>query len=289
MPQSRTVDQPSTLLVYLRAAWPDAKRTQVMGWLKHKAVIVNGRAISQFDHPLRKGDVVALRDRGHAAPGTTVGSHMKIRHEDDDVIVIEKPSGLLSIASEGERERSAYFQLTDHVRGGDERSRARIWVVHRLDRDTSGLMVFARTVDAKRALQIGWDRVEKRYYAIVEGRPPEGRGTITSHLDERDPLRVRSTREGPETRSATTRYRLVKTQGRRSLVELTLVTGRRHQIRVHLSDLGCPVVGDKRYGAKTDPVKRVALHACHLSFAHPRTEAPMTFDCPLPGELGKLV
>ncbi len=139
MPQSHTVDRASTLLAYLREAWPETKRTQILRWLKHKAVTVNGQAVSQFDHPLRRGDVVAVHARGHAAPGTRVGSHMRIRHEDDDLIVIEKPSGLLSIASEGERERSAYFQLTAHVRGDNPHSRARIWVVHRLDRHTSGL------------------------------------------------------------------------------------------------------------------------------------------------------
>jgi 23S rRNA pseudouridine1911/1915/1917 synthase len=286
---SFTVTSAGPLLAALLARWPDAKRKQVLTWLKHGTVHVNGRAVTQFDHSLVVGDVVHRSARGHAPAGTHVGSHIKVRHEDDAVIVIEKPSGLLSIASEGERERSAYFQLTEHVRGADPRSRGRIWIVHRLDRDTSGLMVFAKTVDAKRVLQTGWEAVEKKYYAVVEGRPPEPRGTWVSHLDERDPLRVRSAPPGPHTREATTHYRVVKTSGARSVLELTLVTGRRHQIRVHLGDAGCPVVGDKRYGATSDPVRRVGLHAWRLRFRHPVTDAMLSFECPLPGELGKLV
>jgi 23S rRNA pseudouridine1911/1915/1917 synthase len=257
----------------------------VLIWLKHRTVLVNGAADTRFDRPLIVGDVVRHSARGHAPAGTRVGSHMKIRHEDDAVIVIEKPSGLLSIASEGERERSAYFQLTEHVRGGNPRSRAHIWIVHRLDRDTSGLMVFARTAEAQDTLQAGWESVEKKYYAIVEGRPPAARGTFQSHLDERDPLRVQSAPRGPHTREAITHYRLMKSVGDRSLLELILVTGRRHQIRVHLGDAGCPVVGDKRYGAKTDPVRRVALHSWMLRFRHPVTNQVMALECSLPREL----
>ena len=148
-----TVTHAGPLLPALLEAWPEAKRKQVLIWLKHRTVLVNGAADTRFDRPLIIGDVVRHSARGHAPAGTRVGSHMKIRHEDDAVIVIEKPSGLLSIASEGERERSAYFQLTEHVRGGNPRSRAHIWIVHRLDRDTSGLMVFARTAEAQDTLQ----------------------------------------------------------------------------------------------------------------------------------------
>jgi 23S rRNA pseudouridine1911/1915/1917 synthase len=289
MPEPVTVRQPGPLLPFLMGAWPGVKRKQALVWLKYKAVSVNDRVVTRFDHPLQAGDHVMIRAKGQAAPGTRVGSHMRIRHEDADIIVIEKPAGLLSMASDRERERSAYFQLTAHVRGGNERSRDRIWIVHRLDRDTSGLMVFAKTETAKRTLQAAWDTAEKRYLAVVEGKPPQSVGTLKLHLDERDPLRVKVAPPGPDSREAITHYRTINAGPHNTLLELTLETGRRHQIRVQLAHAGCPLVGDKKYGAATNPLRRLALHAGQLRFKHPRTGDMMSFDCPLPGEFGGLL
>jgi 23S rRNA pseudouridine1911/1915/1917 synthase len=173
-------------------------------------------------------------------------------------------------------------------------------------------MVFARNEEVKRLLQENWDAVEKKYRAVVEGAPPKESGVLDSHLDESDRFRVRATSESPFTRRAVTRYRVEKhapvprpsaesgrgaaatpAEGRkfagRTLVELTLETGRRHQIRVQLAEVGCPIVGDERYGAPGDPIKRVALHACSLRFTHPVTKEKMRFVSPLPGEFGRLM
>jgi len=289
MPPARTVSESSPLLAYLFAAWPETKKKQVRTWLKLGSVAVNGRVITQFDHPLKPGDQVLIRAKGLAAPETKVAGGIRIRHEDADIIVIDKPPGLLSIASPSETERTVYSFLTDHVRLGNKRGRERVWVVHRLDRETSGLMVFAKSEQAKRALQDHWDAVEKKYLAVVEGRPPQDAGLLDSHLDESNPLKVYSAPEGPETRHALTRYRVTKKGKTTSLVELTLETGRRHQIRVQLADARCPIVGDKKYGAETNPIRRVALHASGLRFLHPTTRETMRFDSPLPGDLGRLV
>ncbi len=250
---------------------------------------VNGRVVSQFDHELRAGDTVEIRAQPLAAPDTRLAGGILIRHEDDAVIVIEKPEGLRSIASEAESEATAYAQLTEHVRRGNPRGRERVWIVHRLDQETSGLMVFARTEAAKVALQENWDAVEKKYRAVVEGAPPQEAGVLVSHLDESDRFRVRVAPESPATRRAATHYRVEKRSGGRTLVELTLETGRRHQIRVQLGEIGCAIVGDKRYGAKTNPVKRVALHASELRFRHPVSGKEMRFVSPLPGEFGQLM
>ena len=285
----RTVPRPSELLAYLFEAWPETKKKQVRTWLKLGSVAVNGRVITQFDHPLQPGDKVMIRAKGLAAPETKLGGGIRIRHEDTDVIVIEKPPGLLSIASPSEEEKTAYAFLTDHVRMGNRRGRERVWIVHRLDRETSGLMVFVRNEKAKGVLQDNWDAVEKKYFAVVEGAPPGDAGLLDSHLDESNPLKVYSVPEGPRTRRALTRYRVVKKGKATTLVELTLETGRRHQIRVQLADAGCPIVGDKKYGAATNPVRRVALHASGLRFVHPVTREEMRFISPLPGDLGALV
>jgi 23S rRNA pseudouridine1911/1915/1917 synthase len=285
---SRTVDQPAPLLAWLFAQWPEAKRNTVREWLRDRRVEVNGRVVSQFDHELKPGDAVTIRAQPQTAPDTRLAGGILIRHEDDAVIVIEKPPGLRSIASEAEADETAYAQLTEHVRRGNPRGRERVWIVHRLDQETSGLMVFARTEAVKRVLQENWDAVEKKYRAVVEGAPPSESGVLESYLDESDRFRVRVAPEGPQTRRAVTRYRVEKRGKNVVLVELTLETGRRHQIRVQLGAAGCPIVGDKRYGAKTDPIKRVALHASELRFKHPVTGKDMRFISPLPGEFGRL-
>ncbi len=289
MPKPSTVQQPAELLAYLFATWPDEKKKQIRNWLKFQAVTVNGRPVTQFNHPLKPGDVVAIRSDRFAVPKTVLPSGIRIFFEDATVLVIDKPAGLLSIASESEQERTAYFQLTEYLRQGKPGARDRVWIVHRLDRETSGLMVFAKTQQAKETLQTGWEQVEKTYEAVVEGRLKTDAGTFESDLDESDLLRVRSAPPSDLTRHAVTHYRVLARREWRTLVELTLQTGRRHQIRVHLADAGCPIVGDPKYGAKSDPGKRLGLHATKLRFPHPDTGKEMRFESPLPKDLSKLV
>ncbi len=289
MPQPLTVQEPAALLAYLFTALPEVKKTQVRQWLKHQAISVNGRATTQFDLPLQPGDVVTVRTDRFAAPRAILAGGMRVFFEDATLIVIDKPSGLLSIASEAEDEKTAYFQLTDYVRHSRPNSKERVWIVHRLDRETSGLMVFAKTPEAKDTLQGAWDQFEKRYEAVVEGRLRVPQGTFESDLDETNPFRVHSAPASETTRHAVTHYREMARRPGRSLVELTLETGRRHQIRVHLADAGCPVVGDKKYGARTDPAKRLGLHSCSLRFTHPGTGETLQFTSPLPVGLARLV
>jgi 23S rRNA pseudouridine1911/1915/1917 synthase len=287
--RSSTVDAPAELLAYLFAHWADVKKKQVRLWLKHQAVTVNGRPITQFNHPLVPGDTVAIRADRFAVPKTVLASGMKVFFEDATLIVIEKPENLLSVASLAEDEKTAYFQLTNYVRRGAAHARDRIWIVHRLDRETSGLMVFAKTEAAKRILQASWEQVTKRYEAVVEGRLPAAEGILESDLDERNPFKVFSAPWSAETRHAITRYRVLAHKQKRSLVALELETGRRHQIRVQLADAGCPILGDEKYGARTNPAHRLGLHACGLRFLHPATGKELNFESPLPRNLAKLV
>ncbi len=284
-----TVEEPAELLAFLFATWPTVKKKQMRTWLKFQAVTVNGRPVTQFNHPLRRGDVISIRSERSEIPKTELPSGIVIRFEDSAVLVIEKPENLLSIANEGEREKTAYFQLSDYLKLRFADARARVWIVHRLDRETSGLMVFAKTAAAKAILQGGWDEVEKRYEAVVEGQLPASEGTLESDLDESNPFKVFTASASAQTRHAVTHYRVLSTRKGRSLVELTLETGRRHQIRVQLAAVGCPVVGDKKYAAKTDPAKRLALHASYLRFLHPETGEELRFTSPLPKALARLV
>lgn len=289
MPKPFVASQPGPLLEQMFSAWPDEKKKQIRTWLKFQAVTVNGRPVSQFNHPLAVGDSVAIRSDRFAAPKTSLPSGIQIFYEDAHLLVIAKPENLLSIASEAEPEKTAYFQLTEYVRQAHPRSKERVWIVHRLDRQTSGLMVFAKTPETKEILQSRWDQFEKKYEAVVEGHLPQETGTLKSDLDESNPFKVFIRPASALTRHAVTHYRVLKNNRHRSLVELTLETGRRHQIRVQLSSLGCPIVGDEKYGAKSDPAGRLGLHSCFLRLIHPVSSQELRFTSPLPKPLAKLV
>ncbi|MEN9575356.1 MAG: hypothetical protein RL514_3211 [Verrucomicrobiota bacterium] len=284
-----TVQQPTELLVFLFASLPKVGKSKVRQGLKFGAILVNGQGTTQFDQALRPGDVVSMRSEQDRHTRNSLPTAMVILFEDDHLIVIHKPKKLLSMASETEREKTAYSYLTDYVRGGNERSRARIFIVHRLDRETSGLMVFARTVEAKERLQANWDQGEKRYLAIVEGGPQADRGVLESDLDEASPFKVYSVPASHLTRHATTHYEVLRRTAHLTLLELRLATGRRHQIRVQLAEIGCPIIGDEKYSARTDPAKRLGLHACRLKFRHPITGEELQFESPLPTELARLL
>jgi len=289
MPAAYTVEQPGELLAFLFARNPEVKRTTVRQWLKHGSVQVNGRSTTRFNHPLRVGDSVSIRGKEEVHAESLLPPAMRIVFEDASLIVIEKPERLLSMASATERESTAYAFLTDYVRRGDPQRPERVWIIHRLDRDTSGLMVFAKSETAKRVLQESWHDAEKHYLAVVEGSPPAEQGVLSSHLDENGPFKVYSAPRSARTRHAVTRYRVMKRMATTTLLELTLETGRRNQIRVHLADVDCPIVGDRKYGARTDPARRLALHSSSLQFTHPSSGERLSFTSPLPPNLSRLL
>ncbi len=207
---------------------------------------------------------------------------LEILYEDRDIIVVNKAAGLLTIGTGRDNGRTAHASLDDYVRKGNPKSRERIFIVHRLDRDTSGALVFARSEEAKHTLQENWDTAEKTYLAFVEGHPDPAEGRITSYLVENDSLRVYSTKNTKEGRLSHTDYKVIKQVGKRSLLEVRLLTGRKNQIRVHLADKGWPIVGDSKYGQKIRDNKRLALHSHILSFHHPYRGEWMTFEAPIP-------
>ena len=283
----RVVAEPSGLLPFLFESWPDQKRTRIKQCLKYGSVKVNGVSVTRHDHPLQAGDTVAIDVTGDARnPPPPLPSGIKIVHEDEAILVVHKGPGWLSVARDSGKGKTVYEELTKHVRHADPRHR--IWIVHRLDQETSGLMVFAKTEEAKQELQESWGDFEKVYQAVVEGVIKRDAGTMRSYLDESNPMRVRTVRQATEGREAITHFRVVRRGAGRTWVELTLETGRRHQIRVQLADMGHPVVGDERYDAKTDPARRLGLHANRLTFFHPKTGESMTFTLPMPPELAKL-
>ena len=258
-------------------------------WLKYGSIQVNGQSVTRSNHPLQIGDVVSIRAQGEVRGKRLWPPGMEVVFENASLIVIEKPVNLLSMATATQRNKTAYSVLTDYVRCGNPQSPERVWIVHRLDRETSGLMVFAKTEAAKCALQARWDETEKRYLAVVEGHPPADHGVLTSHLDESGPFKVYSAPPSERTRHAVTYYRVVKRIATRALLELTPTTGRRNQLRVHLADAACPIVGDRKYGARTDPARRLGLHAGALQFKYPQSGDLVWFESPLPRDLARLL
>jgi tRNA pseudouridine32 synthase/23S rRNA pseudouridine746 synthase/23S rRNA pseudouridine1911/1915/1917 synthase len=214
---------------------------------------------------------------------------LTILYEDYDIIVIDKPAGLLTMGTDREKEKTAYFMLNEYVKKGNPRSRNRIFIVHRLDRDTSGLLVFAKNEKAKHHLQDKWKEFDKRYFAVVHGILREKEGVITSYLAENNSYRVYSVTNPEKGKLAKTGHQVIKESEKYSLLEITLFTGRKNQIRVHLSEKGYPVVGDKIYGEKDKSVKRLALHSASLKILHPYSNKEMVFKTEVPPYFKTLV
>jgi RluA family pseudouridine synthase len=203
---------------------------------------------------------------------------LKILYEDKDILVVDKPAGLLTVATKTNRTRTAFYFLTDYVRKGCPKSRNRIFTVHRLDQWTSGVLVFAKSEEIKLRLQSQWKETEKKYLAVVHGRFPQKQGIISSYLAENKAFVVYSTPDPAKGKLARTAYKVLKETDRFSLLEITLLTGRKNQIRVHLADYGHPVVGDRKYGKTGDKFRRLALHSKSISFKHPATGRQLTFQ-----------
>ena len=276
------------LLPYLTGLPLGLSRKQAKDLLRFRAVTVKGKAMGRHETELAPGDVVTIAARKQASDAALERYGLAIVHLDDAIVVVEKPAGLLSMGSEREKEKTAYRILNRHLKALMKTPAQQVFIVHRLDRETSGLMMFARTESAQAALQRNWKGVIKRYLAVVEGVPADAQGTLKDRLVESSKsLTVHRVEEGGEL--AITHYRVVRAQGDRSLLELTLETGRRNQIRVQLAALGHPVIGDRKSGAKNDPTRRLALHACALKFHHPVSGAPMEFHSALPPRLRALL
>ena len=212
-----------------------------------------------------------------------------ILYEDQDVIVIAKPVGLLTIGTARDKSRTVHAILNDYVRKGNPKSRHRVYVVHRLDRDTSGILIFAKNEPAKQYLQENWTETEKRYLAVVYGRLAPSEGTISSYLAENSALRVYSTPDPAKGKLSRTEYTTLQEARGFSLLALRLLTGRKHQIRVQLAEKGHPIVGDNKYGTSGDGNQRLALHAQSLTFTHPVTGERLTFSTPVPDYFARLL
>ena len=212
-----------------------------------------------------------------------------ILFEDRDILVVEKPAGLLTMGTDSEKSRTAYCFLTAYVRKGYSKSRARIFIVHRLDRETSGIVIFAKNFESKVRLQDHWKDTVKKYLAVVHGQCAKTSGTISTYLAENRAHVVYITSDSKQGKLSTTRYRVRRQTKDFALLELDLMTGRKHQIRVHLAGIGHAVVGDQKYGKRSRGHTRLALHASSISFKHPFLGEQLTFESQAPAYFRQLV
>ena len=282
------VKEPMELMEFLAAKMPDASRNKLKTLLSKQLVQVDKAITSQYNYPLKPGMTVRISRSKHK----TEFHHRLLRmvYEDPYLIVVEKMQGLLSVSTERQKERTACHILNEYLRrGGKQR---RVYVVHRLDRDTSGLMMFAKDEQTQYNLRDNWHSIvtDRRYVAVVEGEMEKEAGTVESWLTDRT-FYVNSSPYDDGGAHSVTHYKTIKRGNGYSLLELKLETGRKNQIRVHMQDLNHPVVGDGRYGREDapNPIGRLALHAFKLCFTHPVTGEKMAFETPYPPEFKKLV
>jgi len=281
------VSEATELMKFLIEKFPEKSRTTIKSMLAHKQVTVGDLVTTKFDFPLKRGQMVYLNKKKTDEKPRFRG--LRIVHEDADIIVIEKGSGLLSIATDKEKTKTAYSMLSEYVKRFDPKNL--IFIVHRLDRDTSGLMMFAKSKKVQEALQKDWNDsiIERSYVVVVEGEVEKTEGTITSWLKENKALVMFSSQNPDDGQKAITHYKVLKVGKQFSLLEVKLETGRKNQIRVHMKDLGFPVTGDKKYGAKLNPIGQMGLHARVLAFKHPVTGRALRFDTPISGKFLKAV
>ena len=273
--------EPAELMSFVMEKMPDRSRTDIKSWLRHGQMRIDGTVTTIFNAAVAPGAKVEVN---LGRPFVTLRNPRLQRvYEDDDVIVINKGYGLLSVGTQSHRkEESAYSILRDYVKTQDPRNK--LYVVHRLDRDTSGLMMFAKSEEAQETLRHNWNNMvlDRLYVALLEGYVKEDSGFVKSRLAENSQFVVYSTENPEEGKLALTRFRVLKRGNGLSLVEFSLDTGRKNQIRVHSSEMGHPISGDRKYGARESRLNRLCLHARTLRFAHPVTRKDMRFELPVP-------
>jgi 23S rRNA pseudouridine1911/1915/1917 synthase len=278
--QDLQVMENTFLMEFLMKQLPHKSRNNIKALLGYKQVFVDGKPVTQFNHPLVPGQIVEITTN-RVSPEQKFKEY-SIIYEDQYIIVIDKAAGLLSMATDSEKRATAYSLLSRHVKKQDPENK--IFIVHRLDRETSGLMIFAKNEEIKDRLQEFWNDtiLERTYVAVVEGMVGQHEGVITSYLWEDKNYTMHSSQIPGKGQKAVTHYSVVRQNDSYSLLKVNLETGRKKQIRIHMQELGHSIAGDKKYGAVTSPLKRLGLHAQQLSFIHPVSGSKMNFETKIP-------
>lgn len=281
------VKEDATLMQFLIQNVRHKSRDNIKSLLRNKQVFVEGKFITQFDHPLVAGNDVVIRWSPYSHG--SLSRNLRIVYQDQYLIVVDKYAGLLSIAAGSETEATAYSILSNFVKLKNGLNK--IFVVHRLDRDTSGLMMFARSEEIQSILQNNWKEniLERKYMAVVEGKVEEPEGTVRSYIYESSAKVMHSTKNPEKGELAITHFKTVKSKSDFSLLEIYLETGKKNQIRLHMQEIGHSIVGDKKYGATGNPIGRLGLHANILAFIHPVTGKELRFESKIPSKFRRVI
>lgn len=272
------VKENEILIEFLKKMFSNLSKNSVKSLLHNEKVFVNGNMTTKYNYELNIGDVVEIREK--------VAKNIDIIYEDKDIIVINKPSGLLTVATEKEKNKTAYHLVMEYLKKKNKNNR--IFIIHRLDKDTSGIIMFAKNERAKHLYQDNWnDIVKKRcYYAVIDGKMENKEGTIKSYLKENGNM-VYSVKDRSG-KLAITEYKVLKERKNISLLDINLKTGRKNQIRVHMKENKTSILGDLKYGEKSKLINRLALHAYKLELVNPVTKKLLTFEINMPNEFKML-
>lgn len=282
------VKESAELMEFLMQKLAGISRNKVKTLLSNRVVLVDNKITTQYNFPLQPGMKVQISKEKNKKEFKN--PMLKIIYEDAYLIVVEKKEGLLSVSTEHQKERTAQHILNEYVKRSHRNNR--IFVVHRLDRETSGIMMYAKDEKTQNTLRDNWHDIvtDRRYIAVVDGEMEKDSGIVQSWLIDHKLYVSSSPQENGEGKLAITHYKTIKRANGYSLVELKLETGRKNQIRVHMRELGHPVIGDAKYGKEEiNPIGRLALHAFKLCFYHPVTGEVMQFETPYPTVFKKLV
>lgn len=286
--QEIKVKESAELLQFLETNQVRKSRNAIKSLLAHKQIKVNGKLVTQYNHPLKAGDTVLIMKFNQEQKRNKLKG-LTIEYEDEYLIVINKEPGVLSISTDKEKVRTVYNVLTEHVK--KKKKLARIFVLHRLDREVSGLMIFAKDENIQALYQKNWDKLVPlySYTAVVEGVPETRTGTITSWLAEDKNYVMRASATNNGGLESITHYNILKSNSRYALLNFRLETRRKNQIRAQMKQIGHPVVGDKKYGATESPIKRIALHVQDMLLIHPVSGQKLEFNIPVPKAMLQLV
>ena len=272
-----TVVKPLTLMEFLTEQYPDSPRTRIKKLLQSGTIRINERPVTLHSYKLIPGDVVEVnKQAGNAA---RAGLPFPVLFEDNDIIVVDKPAGKPTSSTDGS---ISIQEILSEFLKRQSKGKYKAYVVHRLDKEVSGVLLFAKTHEAMETIKEKWEETEKHYYALVEGIPVKAEDKIESWLLEDRSQKVHSVSETPEAKFSITNYTTIKQVNNNTLLDIKTDTGRKNQIRVHLSDIGCPIVGDRKYGASAEFKRRIRLHAYFLSFPHPSDGRTITVKSPMP-------
>ena len=271
------VNKSLTLIEFLVEKYHDSPRTRIKKLLQSGNVRINDKSVTLHSYPLKPGDMITISMR--TGKSTGVGLPFPVLYEDQHVIVVDKPPGKPTSSTDGS---ISIQQIVSEFLKKQSKGKIRAHVVHRLDKEVTGVLLFAKSHDAMDIIKEKWKETEKHYYALVEGIPQKAEDTIKSWLIEDKSQKVHSTRESSNAKLSITNYKTIKLIKNYALLDVKTDTGRKNQIRVHLSDIGCPIVGDRKYGASKDYIRRIRLHAYSLSFPHPVNGEIKTVNSPIP-------